>query len=77
MHDNNEAAIAAISEKLSEVTILAERLDTTLCGFKFAMESDCIKKLLENAGSSYEVRNFSLLPNFVEFVDRSARIPIA
>lgn len=40
-------AIAAISEKLSEVSILVEQLDTTLCGFKYAMESDSIKKLLE------------------------------
>lgn len=47
VNDNNGIAIAAINEKLSEITILAEQLDTTLCGFKFAMESDNIKKLLE------------------------------
>lgn len=55
VNDDNEIAIAAISEKLSEVTILAEQLDTTLCGFKFAMESDSIKKLLETTDMNCQV----------------------
>lgn len=53
--EKNETAITAICEKLSEVTILAEQLDTTLCGFKFAMESDSIKKLLETSDTSCQV----------------------
>ena len=57
VNDNNDVAIAAISEKLSEVTILAEQLDTTLCGFKFAMESDNIKKLFESAETYGQVRD--------------------
>ncbi|XKL63928.1 hypothetical protein PGB90_006292 [Kerria lacca] len=54
INDNNETAINAISEKLTEVTVLAEQLDTTLCGFKFAVESEDIKKLLDKTESNYQ-----------------------
>ncbi|KAK7590725.1 hypothetical protein V9T40_002338 [Parthenolecanium corni] len=57
--EKNETAITAICEKLSEVTILAEQLDTTLCGFKFAMESDSIKKLLETSDTSCQISKSS------------------